>query len=515
MHLARNEVTLELTREVTVVVPAAAKKVTSSASCLAPDWLAPKDPSPAVLGTPRTVHVSSLVQRPTIFCEPATRIREAAALMAKEAVTAILVRLRDGLGIVTDTDLRTRVLAGELCPQAHVTTIMSTPVRTIRDDRLALEASIAMALSGINHLVVVDAHSRVLGVISAGDFIRIDASGPFALKTSISTARSEAEVISAAARLPQVFVQLMDARLDPDDVSRVLALQSDALTVRLLELAEERYGPPPVAYAWLALGSAARSELTLASDQDNALVYEDADDPRVDTYFARLAADVSGGLVRCGFHADAFGVSAGERRWRMSETEWMRDLAECLAVRDLVHLVRAATMFDMRPVAGDVAILEPFAEFTGRAPLFPGFLVRLARTATGVASPLAGWRHRLVGTIDIKRDAARPIANLARFHALANRIILPATVDRLAAVEELGVLDGETAASLREAFVTVSRVRLEHHAAAVRAGRPPDDVIDPRQLAPLARLGLQAALRAIAAAQKGVLRGVPLDICDE
>jgi CBS domain-containing protein len=512
MHFARNGVTLEVTREIAVDVPAGVGKAPRRGVDSVPDWLAPKIPMAGIAEAPRTVPVSSLVQRAAVFCESGTRIREAAGLMAMESVTVLLVRARDGLGIVTDADLRTKVLAGELCPQARVSTIMTTPVRTIRGDRLAPEASIEMALSGVDHLVVVDAHSRVIGVISAADLNRVDASSPFALKMSISTARDEEEVVSAAAHLPQVFVQLMDAHLAAVDVSRVLALHSDALTVRLLDLAMERHGPAPVAYSWIALGSAARGELTLASDQDNALVYEDADDPRVDAYFARLAADVGGGLARCGFHADVFGVSAGERRWRMSETEWIRDLAECLATRDLVHLVRAATVLDMRAVVGDLAILEPFAKFIGKAPLFPGFLDRLARTATGLPSPLAGLRHRLTGPFDIKKAAARPIVNLARFHALANGVTAAGTLDRLVAVEELRVLDAETAASLREAFATVSLVRLEHHAAAARAGRPLDDAIDPQQLAPLARLGLQAALRAIVTAQKAVLRRVPLAV---
>ncbi|HJW74846.1 MAG TPA: putative nucleotidyltransferase substrate binding domain-containing protein, partial [Thermoleophilia bacterium] len=123
---------------------------------------------------------------------------------------------------------------------------------------------------------------------------------------------------------------------------------------------------------------------------------------------------------------------------------------------------------------------------------------------------LAGHRHRLVGPVDIKKGAARPMANLARFHALANGLTVSATLDRLAAVEELGVLDDETAAGLREAFTTVSRVRLEHHAAAFGAGRTPDDVVDPDELPPLARLDLQAALRAIAAAQKQLSHHEPL-----
>jgi CBS domain-containing protein len=114
--------------------------------------------------------------------------------------------------------------------------------------------------------------------------------------------------------------------------------------------------------------------------------------------------------------------------------------------------------------------------------------------------------------VDLKVGGALPIANLARFYALAAGVTVPATVDRLVAAEETGQLDPETAAALREAFAVVSRIRLEHHAHCVRARRPPDNRVDPRELPPLRRLGLREALRAVAAAQKKLGVYVPLSL---
>ena len=461
----------------------------------------------------RTIHVGAIVGGPPVFVAPEEPIREAARAMREHHTSAVLVRTRDGLGIVTDTDLRDEVVAGDVSPDAPVAGLAKAPVLTTSPDRLAVEASIEMMQAGIHHLPVVDAHGDVLGVVSAAELMTLENLSPFALRRAIAKARDEDELVDAVRGLPRVFVALLDSGLEAPEVTRVLALQSDSVTTRLVELAMDRHGPPPVAYAWLALGSVARRELTLASDQDNALAYADPaeGDGEVDAYFERVARDVNAGLARCGFGADAADVLARNRRWRMSEGEWMRTFAECYEMPDRSHLVRAAVSFDFRPVVGGLQIVSPLVELIQEAPHHPDFLARLARTATDFRPPL-GFRRRLPEHLDVKRGAAIPLANLARFHALANGVTISRTVDRLVAVDELGALEHETARALREAFTIVTRVRLQHHAAQIEGGAEPDNLVDPRDLPPLARLDLQEALRAIADAQKQLGRFVPLGL---
>ena len=131
----------------------------------------------------------------------------------------------------------------------------------------------------------------------------LESRSPFALRREIMAARTEDEVVAAAADIPKLFVDLMTAHMDAPSVTRVLTVLHDSLTARFLELTIDRLGEPPVPYAWLAFGSAARSELTLASDQDNGLAYDDTDDPAVADYFRVLAQAVNVGLERCGLPA--------------------------------------------------------------------------------------------------------------------------------------------------------------------------------------------------------------------
>jgi CBS domain-containing protein len=465
----------------------------------------------AICATPstRAVHLASLIRRAPVFVDPETTVTETAKLMSEELVKAVLIVSPRGLGMVTEGDLRDRVLAAGISPETPVGRIMTTPLRTMREDRLAIEAAIEMMRLGINHMPVVDARGKVVGVISSGSLMRLDALSPFALAWSFSTAKSEDEVVRVAGHIPGLFLSLLDTHLEAGDICRVLTVQHDAATTRLLQLAFERHGPPPVSYSWLALGSVARWELTLTSDQDNALAYEGHDDPAVDGYFAAVAAEVTTGLEHCGYPADVSGVMANDSRWRKSAATWMAIFEDCLDKPDSSNLVRAAISFDLRAVAGDLDFVGPLAQLLRQAPEHPGFLVRLGRTVTAVPSPL-GFRQRLVGPLDVKKSAALPVENLARFYALSNRVVVSSTLDRLAALEGMGAVTDSTVKSLREAYLIALKVRLRHHAEAVRAGRAPDNVVDSDTLAPLAKQDLQAALRAILAAQRQLANYVPL-----
>jgi CBS domain-containing protein len=458
----------------------------------------------------RTLKIASLITSPPIFCEPETEIRKAAHAMRDFNVSAVLVRGRDGLGILTDSDLREKVVAGDISVDAPVSEIMSAPVITTPAYRLAVEASIQMLNAGVHHLPVLDELQNVIGIVSAADLMNLETLSPFGIRRALARAESEDALVEVASQLPRTFVALLDAGLDVASIGRVLSLQSDTATERLLDFGAERHGPAPVPWAWLALGSTARRELTLASDQDNALAYAGGGrDPEIDGYFERIATDVNVGLARCGLGADAADVLARNPEWRMSEGEWLRIFEECFEQPDRSHLVRAAVSFDFRHVAGGLDIVPPLVERIRATSQHPDFIARLARTATDFKPPLR-FRGKLPDRFDIKRGGTMPIANLARFHALAHGITISPTRDRLVAARETGALDGETATALQEAFDLASKIRYEHHAAQIQAGAPPDNMVDPDQLPPLARLELREALRSVVDAQKQLSHYVPL-----
>jgi len=464
-------------------------------------------------GDVRTSRLGDLVHRPVALCRPDDSVREAARRMADLDVSCILVENNGGYGVLTDSDLRRKVVADGLGYDTPVSSLMVPDALTVPADRLAIDAMIDMLDAGIHHLPVVDAGGRPIGVITATDLMYLESRTPFALRRAISKAASVDEVLEAASHIPATMVAVVRAGVSSIDACRVLSLVGDTTTSRLIELAFLQHGEPPCAWSWMALGSVARRELTLASDQDNAFAYADPGGDEVDAFFKAVAADVNDGLERCGFGADNAEVMARNRQWRMSQSEWARVFADCLEQPDRSHLVRAAVAFDFRHVEGGLDIVRPLTAIERQAPDHPDFVRRIARTATDWATPL-NRRRRIAtagdGTIDLKRQAMIPIVNLARFHAIAAGITISSTLERLVAAEAAGGLSADEATELREAFELIIGLRIEHQVACIEARRPPDDRLDVGALSSLSRTQLEHTLRAVAEAQKRLSRYVPI-----
>lgn len=458
-----------------------------------------------------TVTVAELLHGPPLFCEPVTTISYAARLMTEHNVSAVLVRDGRRISIVTDARLRETVIAGELSAANPVAAVLE-PAVTVGADYLAVDAIVEMLDAGSDHLVVVDESGTALGLLGPAELLGRESRSPFALRRALLRARGEDELVETSSQLGRLLLALADADVPPEKVGRVLSLQVDTLATRLIDFAIARHGPAPAPWAWLQLGSAARREFTLGSDQENALAYTGSDD----AYFERLAADVNDGLARCGFVPDANQVLARNRLWRMSRSEWVRVFEDCLESPDESRLIRATVAFDFRHGAGGLEVVSPLADVLRRAPDHPDFVRQLARSATAFKPPL-GFRGSFAlgrngaerGRIDVKRGGVLPIANLARFHALTNGVTISATLDRLVAAQEVGGVDEDVATSLREAFAVVSRIRIAHHAAQIAAGVPVDNLVDPDDLAPLARHELREALRVVANAQKRLSAYLP------
>jgi CBS domain-containing protein len=464
-----------------------------------------------------TIRVADLINRPPVFCEGSVTIRRGAQIMSDNHTSALLVRDGDNLSILTDAVLRERVIAGGMSVENPVSRIVRPAVQ-VGPDLIAVDAVVEMLDANADNIVVVDSSRRVLGVLSATDLAGLETRSPFALRHAILAARDVDELAAVAHRLPGLFLALLGAGIAPLDVGRVLSLQVDSITTRLVGLAMAEHGPAPAAWAWLILGSTARREFTLGSDVENALAYDGAGAEEVDGYFARVAEDVTRGLTRCGFALDPNDVLASNALWRMPDSKWVEEFHTCLDSPDRSHLIRANVAFDFRQIAGALDVTPQLVAVVREAKKYPDFLRRLARSATDFKPPL-GFRGALVvhskdtaRGVDLKQGGAIPISNLARFFALSNGITISSTADRLAAVKEAGAVDDETAEALREAFEIVMRLRLEHHAGQIEAGTQPDNVVDPAELPPLARTQLREAFRAVAHAQKKLSVYVPLGL---
>ncbi len=457
------------------------------------------------------VPLSTVLHREAIGCAPTVSVREAATTMAREAISSILVRGDDLLGIVTDRDLRTKVVAEGRDLTAAVSQVMTSPVITVRDDAMADAALRLMLQHGIHHLPVTAADGRIVGVVSDTDLIGLERSAPFTFLRALDRAETTDDVAARMSELPAVVIPLVEMETDPVDVGHVIASAIDATTRRLIHVAIAEIGDPPGPLAWLALGSEARHEQSLVTDQDHALVFGASDVPpeEADAYFERLARRVTDGLAEAGIPRCRGGVMAESAAWRADRETWVQTFREQLALSDVGGTAFSNIALDYRRVAGGLDI-EATIDQLVRTAAAEGWLVRkLASSALDLRPPTGFFRGSLVGsdgsragTLDVKHGGITPITNLARTFAVASGVASNRTIDRLRAASSLGALDPDLAVGLEEAFRLLWRIRLRHQVRQLRAGDPADDQVDPRLLGPLTRRSLREAFKLITAGQR-------------
>jgi CBS domain-containing protein len=465
-------------------------------------------------------HVAALIRTPPLLCRADEPIREAAKQMTAVGASAALVRSGEKLGIVTDRDLRSKVVAGGVSPDAPVSAIMTEPAYTVSDDRLGGDVLLDMLERDVHHVPVLSSAGEVLGVVDDGDLMAAEARKPFLLRRAIDLAASSADLAAATAGLGPMIVALHDARVAAEHVAAIRSVVLDALTRRLIELAVAAAGDPPAPFTWFALGSLARREAVPSSDVDSALAWQDEGaGPTADDYLARLARAVDEGLRVCGMQPDAHGASASNPQFARSLASWraaVRSLSDDPAREQALVLLSMIT--DSRPVwstGPGTSVADALWGARGR----PDVQRLLALFALSFRPPTGFLRDFVVehsgerrGQLDIKHGGLIPIVDLARWAGMAAGVASASTVERLRAAEAAGTLESPQARTLMEAFGFIFSLRLDHQVEQLRRGEVPDDFIDPKTLNPLARSYLREAFRAVASVQSGLSTELSLGI---
>src|SRR5215470_12745830 len=464
--------------------------------------------------------VGTLIRTPPLLCSAGEPIREAAKRMTAEGASAVLVPAGEALGIVTDRDLRSRVVAAGVSGDAPLATIMTTPAYTVRADALGSDVLLDMLDRGIHHVPVRSAAGGILGVLDHTDLIAAEARKPFLLRRAIDLATTTTDLASAAAGLTPMIIALHDARVAAEQIAAIRSVVLDALTRRLIELAIRDVGDPPASFTFFALGSLARRETVPSSDVDSALAWQDEGaGPDAAAYLARVASAVDSGLKACGVQPDAHGTSAANPLFARSVASW-RAAAQSLSenpTRDKA-LILVSILTDSRPLGG-AGDGRSVADALWQERSRPDLLRLLARFALQFRPPTGFLRDFVVehsgerrGQLDIKHGGLIPIVDLARWAGMAASAASGSTVERLRAAEAAGTLESTDARTLIEAFGFIFSLRLNHQVEQLRSGGVPDDFIAPKTLNRLARSYLKEAFRAVASVQSGLASELAMGI---
>jgi CBS domain-containing protein len=460
----------------------------------------------------RSERLAHLQLRRPITVTPDTTIRQAAEAMARHRVSSLPIVEADTLiGMVTDRDLRSRVVAAGVETSQPISAVMTPSPVTARLEGRIDDALVEMMKLGVHHLPVLDEQQRLRAVVSAGDLMRIQSPHPLRLVRDIQRAEDGEEVASLARQSPAMLADLVHRGSEVTEVGRMASMVTDACTKRLIERALETLGEAPMAWCWTAFGSQARMEQGLISDQDNGLILERRPEGDETDYFKTFADQVCDGLNACGYIYCPGGVMA-KGDWRMAWKDWRRTFNAWMVEPEPKAVMQSSIFFDMRPVAGDLELAHTLhAEVLKQASESTLFRRFLAAESMGnrPALGLFGQFAREDGDgdirgINLKKRGVIPIVDLARVRALEGAIGVVHTEERIRAAAEAEVMNASDADDLIHALRFIGNVRLRHQVALFDAGEKPNHLVDPDELSGLHRRYLRSAFGIVKTAQRAL-----------
>ena len=450
---------------------------------------------------------------PAVIAASAT-LAEAIAMMTERRISSVFVADdplpglgMSAYGILTERDVMRRIAgygAGALGQLAGE--VATRPLVSIRGDAFVYRAIGRMARLGIRHLAVRTEDSRLAGVVSSRDLLRLRGGAAVDLEDAIEEARTAGQLAAAWSLLPAVAGALVAEDIDARQVAGIVSEELGAMTRRSAALAEAAMiergrGPAPCPYALLVLGSGGRGESLLAADQDNAVVFaDDGPDQAHDGWFAEFGERLTATLDEAGIPLCKGGVMARNAEWRGSLPTWRGRISQWMSRSRPRDLLDVDIFFDLRPVAGDVALGRElldhaFAEARGE----PAFTKLLAAQLDDLGSPFTflGNLRAEEGRIDLKKFGLFPIVSAARTLAIRHGVRASGTPARLEALAALRIGAEADLAALSEAHRLILRLMLAQQSRDLETGLPVSNQVEIFRLAREDAAALKAALRRI------------------
>ena len=474
-----------------------------------------------------TTRVRKLITRPPVVVEESLSVQEAAQRITEANATSLLVlgtpednprynvtdeagQERQLLGLLTDSDFRSRVVAAGLPPATPVGQVVQGLPFMVQSDETLDEAMLLMLRNNLQHLPVLH-RRRPVGVLHISDIVRHQTHTSLYLVERIFTQGSAEGLARLLPDVRQSFVRMVEEGADSQMIGSALSTIGRSFTRRLLELGEAELGPPPVPYCFMALGSMARNEQSIVTDQDNALVLDDSFDPaQHDAYFAALGKFVSDGLAACGYTYCTGDIMATNTRWRQPLSAWKQYFRDWIDNPTPERLLHSSIFFDLDSVSGEQAFVTQLQDLVAeRAPRSPLFLAAMARNASNRTPPLGFFRNFVMekdgkqnNTINVKRRGTAPMVDLVRVHALACGSTAQNSFDRLNDIERTDLLPSGVGDRIRYALEFISMVRIRHQAIALQRDQPPTNSIEPENISSAERHNLKDAFQLLSDAQK-------------
>ena len=446
--------------------------------------------------------LEDVINKSPVSVDVETSITVAAQIMTNQKVSSLLVTREDKLiGIITDRDLRSRVVAASLDIHLPVSHIMTPNPAQIMGNRTLFDALALMTERNIHHLPVIDQQTLVpLGMVTASDIIRHQRGNVLFIIGELSKAENLYELTRLSWQLPHYFSAHAKKAGDYDIAGKILSQATDIMTRKLIGFFQQANGKAPMMFAWLVYGSQAREDQTMGSDQDNGLLLTERPSKTQAEYFAKMADYVCNGLAKCGIKLCDGNIMASNPKLRLSLEEAIEEAKRWVKAPTKDAIMHFNIFLDVRCAAGDISLFKQLQR--QRAPLMKQnmFLAALTRNSNEISVPLSMFQKFIYekgrkekDVIDLKTRAVALINNIARIYALADGVTLPNTLARLDALSENSQLSKRDATNLRDIWLFLNRLRWRHQL----ENKVTDNRVSVSSLSSIEKHQLKAAFKAI------------------
>ena len=445
----------------------------------------------------------SLVHQAPLSVSPGTPLAEALAAMNRLRVGSIVVcdEAARPVGILTLKDVLQRVTLAGTPLTTPIAAVMSVDPVSLEGAAPVSDALLLMARRAIHHLPLVE-NGRLSGVISEKDVFALRRLSMQGITGAIARAEDPASLPALARDIGALAHNLLAQGVDAENLTAVVSSLNDGLTQRVIELESRAASLPDVQWCWLALGSEGRMEQTLATDQDNALIYRSATEGERAALLT-FAERVNQRLADCGFPLCKGGIMASNPKWCLSVEEWRATFANWVHRSDAPALLHASIFFDFRPLYGAHELSGELREWlNGSIKNNRLFLKRMAENALANRPPLGLVRDFVLSsdgaqahTLDLKINGITPFVDAARIFALYAGVSETGTAARLRGAARAWKMATDEVEAWVAAFHFIQLLRVRHQHAQQSRSESVSNRIDPEQLNALDRRILKEAFR--------------------
>jgi len=468
--------------------------------------------------------ISDIMSTPVVTCRVDDSVVSVSKLMEHKKISAVFVVDNESrpVGVITTADLVHKIIARSVTDYLNVTAgmIMNTKLVSIPSKAFFAEALLAVSKYQTKHLAVTS-REKLVGIVTVADLIKTRSTGTLTLIHDIESQQDIEGLTAIGTETDNLLNALVAEKAPVQEILMIISEFHERLTRKVVQLCEQEmvkmgYGPPPVEYCWVNMGSAGRKEQTARTDQDNMIIFKDHESIDLDYiqgYFLKLAIMVNEGLDRCGFAKCPGNVMASNPQWCKSLGEW-EELCEVwigTVAKDPQAIRQLTILLDFRPVYGNKKLADSLWKniiklYNNNSSAVTHFLTqddlsaRVPVTMWGGFSTVKTGPHK--DEINLKNSACVHIVNCIRIFALNSGITETSTFRRIAELRKRGGLKSDEADFIEASFETLMMFRVRENLKKVKRGEKADNYINPAHLRKQEREILKGAFTAVNRLQK-------------